>query len=51
MIIMDKLGKELVSITIERSRILGNNPQSVGKDRGHWKTLYMTLKMYVLENT
>lgn len=48
--IMDILGKELVCTTVDRSRTLGNNPQSVGKDRGHWRTLYITAKMYVLEN-
>ena len=46
---MDKLGKELVCTTVDRSRTLGNNPQSVGKDSGHWKTLYITVKMYLME--
>lgn len=48
--VMDILGKELVCTTVDRSRTLGNNPQSVGKDRGHWRTLYLTVKMFVLEN-
>ena len=48
--ILDKLGNELVCTTVDRSRTLGNNPQSVGKDRGHWRTLFITVKMYALEN-
>lgn len=39
--VLDKLGPELTDTTVERSRSLGNNPQSVGKDSGNWKTLYM----------
>jgi AIPR protein. len=46
---MDKLGKDLVGTTVDRSRTLGNNPQSVGKDRGNWHTLYLTIKMHLLE--
>ena len=46
---MDKLGKDLVCTTVDRSRSLGNNPQSVGKDRGHWRTLYITVKMHLME--
>jgi hypothetical protein len=42
---MDKIGKELVDTTIDRSRSLGNNPNAVGKDMGNWKTLYMLAKM------
>lgn len=41
--ILDAIGCDLVETTIERSRTLGNNPQSVGKDNGNWKTLYMTV--------
>lgn len=41
--VLDKIGGELVETTVERSRSLGNNPQSVGKDNGNWKTLYMTV--------
>lgn len=48
--VMDELGKELVCTTVDRSRTLGNNPQSVGKDKGHWRTLFITVKMYALEN-
>lgn len=39
--VMDDVGPMLVNTTIERSRSLGNNPQSVGKDTGNWQTLYM----------
>lgn len=46
---MDELGGDLVSTTVERSRTLGNNPQSVGKDAGNWKTLYMTVRLSMLE--
>lgn len=41
--ILNAIGGELVQTTVERSRTLGNNPQSVGKDNGNWKTLYMTV--------
>lgn len=36
----EEIGKNLVSETVERSRTLGNNPNAVGKDAGHWKQLY-----------
>lgn len=48
-IVIDDLGAELVETTVERSRSLGNNPQSVGKDSGNWKTLYMTVKLGLIE--
>lgn len=48
--VMDKLGTDLVCTTVDRSRSLGNNPQSVGKDKGHWRTLYLMVKMHLLEN-
>lgn len=41
--ILERVGSDLVLTTVERSRSLGNNPQSTGKDAGHWKTLYMTV--------
>ncbi|NLD33674.1 MAG: hypothetical protein GX653_02055 [Clostridiales bacterium] len=41
--ILEKVGGDLVATTVERSRSLGNNPQSTGKDPGNWKTLYMTV--------
>jgi hypothetical protein len=34
------LGVEMMSLTVDRSRSLGNNPQSVGKDAGHWAQMY-----------
>ena len=48
-IVVDDLGGELVVTTVEISRTLGNNPQSVGKDTGNWKTLYMMVKLSLLE--
>ncbi len=39
--LLDRVGPELVTTTVERSRTLGNNPVQVGKDSGNWKTLYM----------
>ncbi len=48
-LVMDELGGDLVATTVERSRTLGNNPQSVGKDAGNWKTLYMTVRLSMLE--
>lgn len=38
-----KVGADLVFTTVDRSRTLGNNPQSVGKDSGNWKQLYLTV--------
>ncbi|MGN4697868.1 AIPR family protein [Bacillus cereus group sp. MYBK185-1] len=45
----DDLGGEMVRDTVERSRTLGNNPQSVGKDAGHWSQLYKTVSNQYLE--
>lgn len=42
--VMDNIGKDLVYTTVDRSRTLGNNPQSTGKDTGNWQTLYMRVK-------
>jgi hypothetical protein len=36
----DKVGKGLVQMTLERSVSLGRNPNSVGKDKAHWMSLY-----------
>lgn len=47
--VLSSIGGDLVETTIERSRTLGNNPQSVGKDNGNWKTLYMTVLLNSLE--
>ncbi|WP_409967542.1 AIPR family protein [Bengtsoniella intestinalis] len=41
--ILEKVGPDLVDSTVQMSRALGNNPQSVGKDINIWKTLYMTV--------
>ncbi len=39
------IGPDLVNTTVECSRNLGNNPQSVGKYTGNWKTLYQSVKL------
>lgn len=41
--VLAQVGPDLIGTTVERSRSLGNNPQSTGKDVGNWKTLYMTV--------
>lgn len=38
--LLDEVGPELADATVGRSRTLGSNPQSVGKDSGHWTALY-----------
>ena len=43
--VLETIGPDLIQTTVERSRTLGNNPQSVGKDTGNWKTLYMTVML------
>ena len=43
--VLDKLGPELVEMTVARNRTLGNNPQAVGKDAGHWKALYLVVAL------
>ncbi len=48
--VLNSIGGDLVETTVERSRTLGNNPQSVGKDNGNWKTLYMTVLLNSLEH-
>ena len=42
-VILEKIGADLVYTTVDRSRTLGNNPQSVGKDSGNWRQLYLTV--------
>ena len=37
---LDKYGSQLVKFTIERFKSLGNNPNALGKDTGHWSYLY-----------
>ncbi|MFC2648001.1 MAG: AIPR family protein [Coriobacteriaceae bacterium] len=48
---LDKVGKDLVATTVERSRSLGGNPNAVGKDTGNWKTLYMTVAFAMISNS
>lgn len=36
----EKLGSQMIKNTVERSRTLGNNPNALGKDTGHWRDLY-----------
>lgn len=43
--IIDKVGPELVSNTINMSRELGNNPNATGKNKTLWMNLYMTVCM------
>lgn len=43
--VMDKIGAELVSSTINMSRELGNNPNATGKNKTLWMNLYMMVCM------
>lgn len=36
----ENLGAQMIKNTVERSRTLGNNPNALGKDTGHWRDLY-----------
>lgn len=36
----DTLGGQMIKNTKDRSRSLGNNPNALGKDVGHWRDLY-----------
>lgn len=36
----EDLGSQMIKNTVERSRTLGNNPNALGKDTGHWRDLY-----------
>lgn len=47
--VLEKIGAELVSTTVERSRTLGNNPNKVGKDNGTWQTLYMQVMVTTMD--
>ena len=49
-IVMDQLGPELVRLTVERCRTLGNNPNAVGKDSNHWSQLYDKADLFRLKN-
>jgi len=46
----NEIGANMVVATVERSRTLGNNPQSVGKDSGHWKQLYSEVELSYLRD-
>ena len=39
--VLDKIGPELVTMTVERSRTNGNNPNKTGKESMTWQSLYM----------
>lgn len=45
---MEQIAPDLVETTIDRSRTYQGNPQSVGKDSGHWKTLYQTVALSLM---
>lgn len=47
--VMDKVGSELVSNTINMSRELGNNPNATGKNKILWMNLYMTVCMELVD--
>lgn len=47
--VMDKIGAELVSNTINMSRELGNNPNATGKNKTLWMNLYMTVCMEIVD--
>lgn len=47
--VMDKIGAELVSNTINMSRELGNNPNATGKNKTLWMNLYMTVCMELVD--
>jgi hypothetical protein len=47
--ILSKIGADLVATTIDRSRSLGNNPQSVGKDGGNWRQLYLMVLLATID--
>lgn len=47
--IMDKIGSELVSNTINMSRELGNNPNATGKNKTLWMNLYMIVCMELVD--
>ena len=48
--VLEKIGPELVSITVERSRSSGNDPVKVGKDSVNWQTLYMRVMLTAMGN-
>ena len=42
--VLDDIGHDLVSNTVNISRNLGNNPNATGKNRTLWHTLFITVK-------
>lgn len=48
--VLDSIGPELVRLTVERCRSLGNNPNAVGKDSNHWSQLFDKVDLYRLKN-
>ena len=47
--VMDKIGAELVSSTINMSRELGNNPNATGKNKTLWMNLYMMVCIELMD--
>lgn len=47
--VMEKVGAELVSNTINMSRELGNNPNATGKNKTLWMNLYMIVCMELVD--
>ena len=47
--IMDKIGADLVSSTINMSRELGNNPNATGKNKTLWMNLFMIVCMELVD--
>lgn len=43
--VLNQVGNELVTNTIQMSRDLGNNPNATGKNSNLWQTLFMMIKM------
>jgi len=46
--LMEIIGPELVDMTIERGRSLGYNPNAVGRDIQHWKSVFQTVLIHKL---
>lgn len=47
--LLSNVGPDLAEATVSRSRSLGSNPQSVGKDSGHWAAMYDKVRARFLE--
>jgi hypothetical protein len=47
---LEKIGPELVFLTVDRSRNSGNDPVKVGKDAVNWQTLYMRVMFAAMGN-